>query len=422
MRGACTAPSGSPLEGHSGRRKKRCHLRDHPDFSRACGGSGACRAPRYGRRRKGLEAPGRRVHLEHRRASWVRLLGYPVTIRLYAGGVDGQAQLQIAGTSFGFGPLNSSTRRKEVEQFRDQLVSVSCITGRPSSGTASVELAAPSLQSLQLPYGAGETQPPSEPASDAGPAVQALAWVCPRCAAPAYPGSSRCGNCGYGTEQFGDGMVPVRIKSAPSKLPVVLILCAAVAIGTAGGVVMSVAKGTPEPTPLPSAARAVHIPLQPNWQRVDMNQATIDSTVKALGSANPQMAQMLQSVSGSYLKNLVFYAIDYQGLNPIGTINVQAIPGGDPATIDSLQPTLEGELEQMGGTNIVFSHQVVLGGNALVVDFNLPFTDTFSAVGRAFVIPAGAVAYDLTVECFTSDSSQCLADGNTMANAMTVGP
>jgi hypothetical protein len=354
------------------------------------------------------------------KGSWLRLVGYRVTIRLYAAGVDGQAQVRIVGSNFGFGPLNSSPCRKEVEQFRDQLVRV--LQYWSTQGAALAQPAPPSSGPPQPFDSDGAAHALPAPILEAQPAPHALAWLCPRCAAPAYPGSTRCGNCGYDSAQFGGGMLPVQIKPAPAKLSTVLILFALVAVGAAGGVLISTSQRTPEPTPLPSAARAVHIPLQPNWQQVTMTQAAIDNMVTALGSANPRMAQGLQSVSGSYLKNLVFYAIDYQGLTPIGTINVQAWPGGDSATLEAFKPTLEGQLKQMGATNIVFSHQVVLGSNALVVDFNLALSDSFTAVGRAFFIPAGAVAYDVTVECFTSDSAQCLADGNTMVAAMSVGP
>jgi len=50
---------------------------------------------------------------------------------------------------------------------------------------------------------------------------------------------------------FGGGMVPVRIKPAPSKLRAVLVFCVVVALSIAGSVLVGVARGTPEPTPLP---------------------------------------------------------------------------------------------------------------------------------------------------------------------------
>jgi len=55
------------------------------------------------------------------KGSLLKLVGYPVTIKLTAWGVDGAANVTIEASSFGFGPLVGHTVRSESEEFVRQL-------------------------------------------------------------------------------------------------------------------------------------------------------------------------------------------------------------------------------------------------------------------------------------------------------------
>jgi hypothetical protein len=68
------------------------------------------------------------------KGSWLRVFGNPVTLRLRVAGTDGAAMVQISGSNFGFGPINTGVCRNEVEAFRDQLLA---ILGQPPAGADS---------------------------------------------------------------------------------------------------------------------------------------------------------------------------------------------------------------------------------------------------------------------------------------------
>lgn len=56
------------------------------------------------------------------KGSWIRLIGYPVTIRVDVWGTDGAAVVSVVGSSFGIGPIVNRTCRKDVEKFCGHLV------------------------------------------------------------------------------------------------------------------------------------------------------------------------------------------------------------------------------------------------------------------------------------------------------------
>jgi hypothetical protein len=58
------------------------------------------------------------------KGSWLRMLGYPVTLKMQVAGVDGAAVIHIDATNFGFGPINSGACKHETEQFWARLVEI----------------------------------------------------------------------------------------------------------------------------------------------------------------------------------------------------------------------------------------------------------------------------------------------------------
>jgi hypothetical protein len=156
-----------------------------------------------------------------------------------------------------------------------------------------------------------------------------------------------------------------------------------------------------------------------------MTEAALTAQIQAITPSNPQMAQALNQVltSGQF-KSLQLFAMDYEGLKPVGSVNVLALPLGG-MSLDVLAPVLEGQFKQVGATDVTSSHATVLGVDALVINYHLNVkgaSTTTTSSGRAYLVPVGGTAYDVTVTCLGSNVTSCMSDGDTMVHGMTVGP
>jgi hypothetical protein len=58
------------------------------------------------------------------KGSLLRLIGYPVTIKMRVWGVDGAANVMLEGSSFGLGPIVGRTKRIETEEYRTRLIEI----------------------------------------------------------------------------------------------------------------------------------------------------------------------------------------------------------------------------------------------------------------------------------------------------------
>ena len=188
---------------------------------------------------------------------------------------------------------------------------------------------------------------------------------------------------------------------------------------------------TPESTALPSqttdaspGAVELRIPLPDGWHQIELTEAALQAQIDALAGSNPELAEPLRQLltSGAF-RSLSFYAIGYDGIVPIGNVNAVTFPtpGLD---IDALAPLVEGQLEQIGATDIHVNDRSVLGTDGLVVDYRLPVevdgaSPSFTA--RVFVAIIDGTAWDVTVTCTAADPGPCLDDADTMADGMTLG-
>jgi len=188
---------------------------------------------------------------------------------------------------------------------------------------------------------------------------------------------------------------------------------------------------TPESTALPSQTTdaspgpvELRIPLPDGWHEIELTEAALQAQIDALAESNPELVEPIrQLLTNGTFRSLSFYAIGYDGLEPIGNVNAVTFlkPGLD---IDALAPLVEGQLEQIGATDIQVGHRSVLGTDGLVVDYRLPVevdgaSPTFT--GRVFVAIIDGTAWDVTVTCTAADPGPCLDDADGMADGMTLG-
>jgi hypothetical protein len=188
---------------------------------------------------------------------------------------------------------------------------------------------------------------------------------------------------------------------------------------------------TPESTALPSqtsgaspGAVELRIPLPDGWHEIELTEEALQAQIDALAGSNPELAEPIrQLLSSGAFRTIAFYAIGYDGLDPIGNVNAVTfpIPGLD---IDGLEPLIVGQFEQIGATDIQVGDRSVLGTDGLVVDYRLPVeVDGASPAltGRAFVAIIDGTAWDVTVTCTAADPGPCLDDADAMADGMTLG-
>lgn len=177
--------------------------------------------------------------------------------------------------------------------------------------------------------------------------------------------------------------------------------------------------------PSPSSPAAMHVTLPAGWQQVEMTEAALTGMIQTLTPSNPGLAQAmdLMLTSGQY-KNIELLAIDYEALNPVGSVLAFPVPLGG-VSLDAMVPVLEGQFKSVGATGFKTSHATLLGADALVIDYKLDVkagTSTKPSTNRVYIIPVDDLAYDVTVSCLGSNVTSCLADGETMVQGMTIGP
>jgi hypothetical protein len=188
---------------------------------------------------------------------------------------------------------------------------------------------------------------------------------------------------------------------------------------------------TPEPTALPSQTTdaspgtvELRIPLPAGWHQIELTEAALQAQIDTFAESNPELAEPLrQLLSSGAFRSLSFYAIGYDGLEPIGNVNAVTFPMPGP-DIDALEPLVVGLLEQIGATDIQVGDRSVLGTDGLVVDYRLPVeVDGASATftGRGFGAIIDGTAWYVTVTCTAADPGPCLDDADAMADVMTVG-
>ena len=207
------------------------------------------------------------------------------------------------------------------------------------------------------------------------------------------------------------------------------IAVAALTVAACGG--SASPSPTTEPTALPSqttdaspGAAELRIPLPEGWHQIELTEAALQAQIDTFAESNPELAEPLrQLLSSGAFRSLSFYAIGYDGLEPIGTVNAVTfpMPGLD---IDALAPLVEGQLEQIGATDIQFGDRSVLGTDGLVVDYRLPVEvdgASLTLTGRVFVAIIDGTAWDVTVTCTAADPGPCLGDADAMADGMTLG-
>jgi len=230
-------------------------------------------------------------------------------------------------------------------------------------------------------------------------------------------------SCGSKGDSFMSSAPPPR-RRRRSALALAL-LGVALAVGACGGT----ASPTPIPTvsPSPTAATgdttAVAVPLPDGWQEVELTREALQAQIDLLAETNPELVAPLQQLldSGS-LESLAFYALGFDGLEPIGNANVVTFPAPG-LDIDAIGSVVEGQFEQIGATDIEIATRPLLGTDGLVMDYVLEVGgegQTATLTGRAFVAIVDGTAYDLTVTCTATDPAPCLADADAMADGMTL--
>jgi len=206
-----------------------------------------------------------------------------------------------------------------------------------------------------------------------------------------------------------------------------LALAAVLAAGACGGSPSPSPAPTPTPTPTasPGDSSGLRVPLPAGWQEVELTEEALQAQIDALAGTNPELAEPLrQLLEGGAFEAFIFYALGFEGLEPIGNVNAVTfpMPGLD---IEAVTPLIEGQFAQIGATDIEIDQRTVLGTDGLVMAYRLPVTDaggesaTYS--GRAYIAIVDGVAYNLTVTCIAADPAPCLADADTMAAGMTLG-
>jgi len=181
----------------------------------------------------------------------------------------------------------------------------------------------------------------------------------------------------------------------------------------------------PTATPAESAATGeIHITLPENWQEVEMTQEALQAQIDALSETNPELVAPLQQLldSGSFA-GISFYAIGYDGLLPIGNLNAITFPMAG-MSLDGIAPLIEGQFAQLGAVDIEISDRTVLGTDGLQIDYQLPVTvgtEVTTLTGRVYIALIDDVVYDVTLTCSEPDPTECLADGDEMADGMTLG-
>lgn len=177
-----------------------------------------------------------------------------------------------------------------------------------------------------------------------------------------------------------------------------------------------------EPSASPGGS-AVQIELAPNWQEVELTEAALKAQLQIVIDSNPQQATAFRQLldSGAWT-GFEFYALGYDGLELIGNINVTRAALSGP--LDAAVPAFEGQLRQIGATEIEIHHATLLGGDAVIANYRLPLkvgTSSVSFAGRISIIPVNGTAYVVTVTCYATDPSSCQSDGDAMVAGMTVG-
>lgn len=204
-----------------------------------------------------------------------------------------------------------------------------------------------------------------------------------------------------------------------------LVLAATIVAGACSG-----DAGSPSPSPSPTLADPttgppeLQVALPAGWQEIELTEAALQAQIDVMAETNPELVAPLQQLLSSGLfESLAFYAIGYDGAEPIGNANAVTFPMA-LAGIDALAPLVEGQLQQIGAADIVVGRRTVLGTDGLVVDYHLEApvngaTPTFTA--RAFVALIGGTVYDVTITCTATDPAACLADSDEIGAGMTLG-
>ncbi|HEY5628790.1 MAG TPA: hypothetical protein VIR16_04700, partial [Candidatus Limnocylindrales bacterium] len=121
-------------------------------------------------------------------------------------------------------------------------------------------------------------------------------------------------------------------------------------------------------------------------------------------------------------KGFLFYALDFEKLSNTGNVNVTVVQAGG-ISLDAVQPLIEGEFKQLGASKITFRHATVRGVDSLVVDYLLTLKSpggSRAMTARAYFIPNADVLYNVTTTCYGTTPQTCIADGDAMAQGMTV--
>ena len=188
----------------------------------------------------------------------------------------------------------------------------------------------------------------------------------------------------------------------------------------------TVAPTVVSPTPTASGTDALTMTLPSNWSPIDMNLAALQGMVNAIGSSNPQFAALMNQLiaSGAY-KQLDSFAIEYHGLTPIGNVETTFGMPTNGLAVDTFAPLLEGEVKQLGATNVAYKHVTLPLGDVLLMSYNLSFkapTGPVPESGRAYVYEANGELYSATFTCTNPAKSTCLADSASIAQTLTLAP
>lgn len=205
------------------------------------------------------------------------------------------------------------------------------------------------------------------------------------------------------------------------------VLGAAMTTAACGGTASPTPAPTPSPSPSPTAGSgdtpALDVPLPDGWREVELTQEALQAQIDLLAETNPELVAPLQQLlDGGSFESLAFYALGFDGLEPIGNANVVTFPAPG-IDIDAIASIVEGQFEQIGATDIEIAERPLLGTDGLVMDYTLEVGDEGPAAtltGRAFVAIVDGTAYDLTVTCTAEDPAPCLADADAMASGMTL--
>ncbi|MCI0582247.1 MAG: hypothetical protein L0227_05005 [Chloroflexi bacterium] len=205
------------------------------------------------------------------------------------------------------------------------------------------------------------------------------------------------------------------------------LLGAALGVAACGGTASPSPAPTSTPSPSPTPANGgtgLDVPLPDGWQEVELTREALQAQIDLLAETNPELVAPLQQLldAGSFA-SLSFYALGFDGLEPIGNANVVTFPAPG-LNIDAIASVVEGQFEQIGATDIEIASRPLLGTDGLVMDYVLDVGgegQTATLTGRAFVAIVDGTAYDLTVTCTAADPAPCLADADAMADGMTLG-